>query len=150
MRTLVTMHALIVHKDKYLVLQRADNRSNPRYWNCVTGHIKEHESAEESALREVKEETNLDGEIVKTAEPLIHFTKDQRWVILAYLINVNDISNLKIDTNESQAYKWIKIDDDMVKEYKGLEETIKILNPNSHPLFIHPFIYPLTPCMTKS
>ncbi len=129
MRTLVTMHALIVHKDKYLVLQRADNRSNPRYWNCVTGHIKEHESAEETALREVKEETNLDGEIIKTAEPLIHFTKDQRWVILAYLINVNDISNLKIDTNESQAYKWIEINDDMVKEYKGLEETIKILNP---------------------
>jgi len=129
MRTLVTMHALIVHKDKYLVLQRADSRSNPRYWNCVTGHIKEHESAEETALREVKEETNLDGEIVKTAEPLIHFTKDQRWVILAYLINVNDISNLKIDTNESQAYKWIEIDDDMIKEYKGLEETIKILNP---------------------
>jgi len=129
MRTLVTMHALIVHKDKYLVLQRADNRSNPRYWNCVTGHIKEHESAEETALREVKEETNLDGEIVKTAEPLIHFTKDQRWIILAYLINVNDISNLKIDTNESQAYKWIEIDDEMVKEYKGLEETIKILNP---------------------
>ena len=128
MRTLVTMHALIVHKDKYLVLQRADNRSNPRYWNCVTGHIKEHESAEETALREVKEETNLDGEIVKTAEPLIHFTKDQRWVILAYLINVNDISNLKIDINESQAYKWIEIDDEMVKEYKGLEETIKILN----------------------
>jgi len=129
MRTLVTMHALIVHKDKYLVLQRADNRFNPRYWNCVTGHIKEHESAEETALREVKEETNLDGEIVKTAEPLIHFTKDQRWVILAYLINVNDISNLKIDINESQAYKWIEIDDEMVKEYKGLEETIQILNP---------------------
>jgi len=129
MRTLVTMHALIVHKDKYLVLQRADSRSNPRYWNCVTGHIKEHESAEETALREVKEETNLDGEIVKTAEPLIHFTKDQRWVILAYLINVNDISNLKIDINESQAYKWIEIDDEMVKEYKGLEETIQILNP---------------------
>lgn len=127
MKTLITMHALIVYKDKYLVLQRANNRSNPGYWNCVTGHVKESESAEETAIREVKEETNLDGEIIYTAEPLIHYTKDQRWIILAYLIKVDDVSNLKIDAKESQAYKWIEKDDKMIVEYKGLEETMKIL-----------------------
>ncbi|MDD3474687.1 MAG: NUDIX hydrolase [Candidatus Dojkabacteria bacterium] len=127
MQTLITMYALIQYKDKYLILQRADNRSNPGYWNCVTGHVKEKESVEETAIREVKEETNLDGEITKTGEPFIHYNKDKRWVIFAYLVEVKDISNLKIDTNELQDYKWINKNDEMVSNYKGFEDTLKIL-----------------------
>ena len=59
MQTLITVHALIQYEDKYIVLKRAAHRSNPGYWNCVTGHIKEHESAEEAVIREVKEETGI-------------------------------------------------------------------------------------------
>jgi 8-oxo-dGTP pyrophosphatase MutT (NUDIX family) len=121
------MHALIQYKDKYLILQRADNRSNPGYWNCVTGHVKEKETVEETAIREVKEETNLYGEIIKTGGPFIHYNKDKRWVIFVYLIKVKDISNLKIDTNELQDYKWINKNDEMVSKYKGFEDTFKIL-----------------------
>ena len=127
MQTYLTIHALIKHKNKYLILQRADHRSNPGYWNCVTGHIKERETGEEAAIREVKEETNLDAKITKTAEPLIHFTKDQRWIILAYLLETDDISDMKIDENESKDFKWIERNDEMVSEYKGLEETFRVL-----------------------
>ncbi|MBP8979158.1 NUDIX hydrolase [Candidatus Dojkabacteria bacterium] len=127
MQTLITVHALIQYKDKYIVLKRAAHRSNPGYWNCVTGHIKEHESAEEAVIREVKEETNLDGTIIKTAEPFIHITGERRWVILAYLINVEDISNLKVDSNESEEYRWITKEDRMISEYKGMEDTFKLL-----------------------
>lgn len=127
MKTFITMHALIEYKGKYLILQRANDRSNPGYWNCVTGHIKEKENVEQTALREVKEETNLDGEIIKIGEPLIHYNRDQRWIILAYLIKVSDISNLRIDSRELQDYKWIEKDSDMVCKYKGFEETLKVL-----------------------
>lgn len=127
MKTLITMHALIEYQGRYLILQRADNRSNPGYWNCVTGHVKEEESVEETALREVKEETNLDGEIIKIGKPLIHFNKDQRWVILAYLIEVSDLSDLQIDRNEIQDYEWIEKDNEMVSKFKGFEETLKVL-----------------------
>lgn len=122
------MHALVEYDGKYLIMQRANHRSNPGYWNCVTGHVKEDESVENTAIREVKEETNLDGEIVKTAEPLVHNTKNQRWVVFAYLVKVNDITNLKVDENESQAYKWIEKDDEIVNKYEGLKETLRILN----------------------
>ena len=110
-----------------MILQRADNRSNPGYWNCVTGHIKEKETVEEAAIREAKEETNLDVAIVKTAEPFIHIQNDKRWVIFAYLVKVEDISNMKIDDRESKDFKWIKKNDEMVNRYKGLEETFRVL-----------------------
>lgn len=127
MQTLITMYALIQYQDKFLILQRADNRSNPGYWNCVTGHIKEKETVEEAAIREAKEETNLDVAIVKTAEPFIHIQNDKRWVIFAYLVKVEDISNMKIDDRESKDFKWIKKNDEMVNRYKGLEETFRVL-----------------------
>ena len=127
MQTLITMYALIQYQDKFLILQRADNRSNPGYWNCVTGHVKENETVEEAAIREAKEETNLDVAIVKTAEPFIHIQNDKRWVIFAYLVKVEDISNMKIDDRESKDFKWIKKNDEMVNRYKGLEETFRVL-----------------------
>jgi ADP-ribose pyrophosphatase YjhB (NUDIX family) len=128
METLITMHALVEYDGKYLIMQRANHRSNPGYWNCVTGHVKEDENVETTAIREVKEETNLDGEIIKTADILVHNTKDQRWVVLAYLVKVNDITNIKIDESESQAYKWIEKDDEIVHKYEGLKETLRILD----------------------
>jgi ADP-ribose pyrophosphatase YjhB (NUDIX family) len=127
MRTLITIHALAEYNGKYLVLKRSDHRSNPGYWNCVTGHVKENETAEEAAIRELKEETNLDGDIVKTADPLIHNTKDQRWIILAYMIKVSDITQIKIDENESQDHRWIELNDELVNKYVGLKETLRIL-----------------------
>ncbi|HKM20221.1 MAG TPA: NUDIX hydrolase [Candidatus Dojkabacteria bacterium] len=127
MQTLITVHALIQYEDKYLVLKRSAHRSNPGYWNCVTGHIKEYESGEETAIREVKEETNLEGTIVKTAEPFVHMAGERRWIIFAYLVHVEDISNLKIDSNESEEYRWITKEDQMIKEYKGMEDTFKLL-----------------------
>ena len=122
------MYALIQNEDKYLILQRADDRSNPGYWNCVTGHVKENESVEETAIREVKEETNLDGKIVKTAEPFVHFQEDKRWIIFSYLINVKDISDMIIDSKEAKNFKWIGSGDTIIYKYKGIEDTFKSLN----------------------
>jgi 8-oxo-dGTP pyrophosphatase MutT (NUDIX family) len=127
MRTYSTINALIKYKDKYLVLQRANNRTNPGYWNCITGHIKDRECAEDAALREVKEETNLEGNISKVALPYWVDAKDVRWVTMTYLVEVDDITNLKIDENESQDYKWIYLDDDIVKQSRGLQDVIRVL-----------------------
>lgn len=127
MQTLITMHALIKHKNKYLILQRADDRSNPGYWNCVTGHVKEKESVEETAIREVKEETNLDGVIIKTVDPFVHMQNEKRWIIFPYLVEVENISNIKIDDRESKDFKWIEIDDPIISQYKGIEDTFKSL-----------------------
>src|SRR3990172_9780606 len=109
MKTYITVHAVAVNNtNEYLVLQRANHRSNPGKWNCVTGYVKDREPAEEAALRELKEETNLSGEIIKTTEPFWVDNKRIRWVVISSLIRIKDTSEFKIDESESQSYKWIK------------------------------------------
>lgn len=127
MKTFITVYALVKFQDKYLIAQRADTKSNADYWGCISGHIKEYEFAEEAAIREVKEETNLDGNILKIGDPIWFDVNDKRWIILNYLVKVEDISELKIDEEEIKEWKWIDKDDEIVKQYKGLEDTFKSL-----------------------
>ena len=48
--------------DRILLLKRnARRRTSPNKWQTPSGFLNEGESAEEAALREVKEETSLDG-----------------------------------------------------------------------------------------
>lgn len=128
MKTFVTVHAVVVNEnDEYLVLQRAEHRSDPGSWNCITGFIQDRESAEEAALRELKEETNLTGEVIKTTEPFWVDMDDIRWVVISSLVKAIDLSSLKIDEKESQDYKWIKPDSELVKQSEGLKASLKEL-----------------------
>lgn len=128
MKTLCTVHAIAQKTDgKIIILQRAESRSHPGAWNCITGHIKECESAENAALRELKEETNLTGDIVKTTKPFWKDVGDIRWIIVASLISVNQPNDLKIDRSESQDYKWVNPDEDIVKTSEALTLSLKNL-----------------------
>ena len=124
MKTYSTVHAVARNKEgKYLVLQRAEHRSSPGKWNFITGYIQERESAEDAALRELKEETNLEGEIIQTADPWWRdHTDDKRYLIVTSLINVTNEEDLKVDEGESQAYKWINVTDDLVQESSAMTE----------------------------
>src|SRR3989344_9224133 len=125
MKTYITVHAVAVNgKNEYLVLQRAKHRISPDTWNCVTGYILDRESAEEAALRELKEETNLEGKIIKTTEPYWVNDKDVRWVVIPSVIKIEDASKLKIDMTESQCYRWIKADDPIVDQSRGLKASL--------------------------
>jgi len=114
MKTLITVHALVRHNSKFLVLQRSIHRSDPGTWNCVTGYIKDRESAEKAALRELYEETNLKGKIVKAAEPYWVDLSNVRWVVILFLVDVKNIDKLMLDKNESQNHKWIDPNDEIV------------------------------------
>ncbi len=128
MKTYITVHAVAVNdRNEYLVLQRAAHRTGPGRWNCVTGYIKDRESAEEAALRELKEETNLTGEIIKTTEPFWVDDNAVRWVVVSSLIKVKEISFFKMDEDESQGYKWIKTSDPIVEQSRGLKASLSKL-----------------------
>ena len=129
MKTQITVYALLEYDGKYLITQRADTKSNAGYWGCISGHIKEFESAEDAVIREVKEETNLEGIITKTGDPIWFDVNNKRWIILNFLVKVEDINSLKIDKQEIGDFKWIDATDDIVKEYKGLEDTFRALKP---------------------
>lgn len=125
MKTYITVHAVAVDDNNdYLVLQRADRRSSPGKWNHVTGYIKDRESAEEAALRELKEETNLTGRVIKTTEPFWVDGNNVRWVVITSLIKVKNPGEIKVDKKESQDYKWIDKNDPIIEGSRGLKASL--------------------------
>jgi 8-oxo-dGTP diphosphatase len=112
--------------DCILLLRRnAQRRTSPNKWQTPSGFMKEGESAEEAVLREVKEETALDGIIKKSGSAFEVVDEWARWIILPFLILVKSYK-VVIDTREHSEFKWVKVDEVSSFEcVKGIEEDLK-------------------------
>jgi 8-oxo-dGTP diphosphatase len=112
--------------DRILLLKRnARRRTSPNKWQTPSGFMNEGESAEEAALREVKEETSLDGTILKGGRTFEVVDEWARWVIVPFLISVKS-DKVVIDTKEHSEFRWIKVDDVSSFEcVKGIEKDLK-------------------------
>jgi 8-oxo-dGTP diphosphatase len=112
--------------DRILLLKRnARRRTSPNKWQAPSGFMNEGESAEEAVLREVKEETSLDGTILKGGRAFEVVDEWARWVIVPFLISVKS-DRVAIDTKEHSEFRWIKVDDVSSFEcVKGIEKDLK-------------------------
>lgn len=127
MKTYFVVHIVPVNKEgKYLIAQRGKGNSIG-IWRQVSGFIKERESAEEAILRELKEETNLEGEIIKIADPFWIDRKGKRWITIASIVKVNSINDIKIDKSEILDFKWINSDDPIINKSPVLRRTLQEL-----------------------
>ena len=87
--------------------------------------MKEGKSAEEAVLREVKEETALDGTIKKSGSAFEVVDEWARWIILPFLVLVKSYK-VVIDAREHSDFKWVKVDEVSSFEcVKGIEEDLK-------------------------
>ncbi len=114
-------------RDEYILLLRrnAQRRTSPNKWQTPSGFMKEGESAEEAVLREVKEETALDGTIKKSGSAFEVVDEWARWIILPFLISVKS-DKVVIDTREHSEFKWVKVDEVSSFEcVKGIDEDLK-------------------------
>jgi 8-oxo-dGTP pyrophosphatase MutT (NUDIX family) len=129
MKTYFVVTGVVKHKSKVLILKKSPKDYNyPNRWSFCSGYVKEFESAEETVLREIKEETGLDAKIIKKGKL---FQKDDKkngksWVIVPFLCSVNS-NNIKLD-HENKEFKWINHKD--INKYPtvpGLEKDLKVL-----------------------
>jgi 8-oxo-dGTP diphosphatase len=97
--------------DRILLLKRnARRRTSPNKWQTPSGFMNEGESAEEAVLREVKEETSLDGTIMKSGSAFEVVDKWARWVIVPFLISAKS-DKVIIDTSEHSEFRWVDVDE---------------------------------------
>jgi 8-oxo-dGTP diphosphatase len=107
----IIVHTLIKVDDKYLVIKRSANESTyANFWDIPGGLAELGEIPRDAAIRETKEEVNLN--IIPTK--IIHedsnldLKKDMIFIRLVYLCELNDtLDNLKLDYNEHSEYKFI-------------------------------------------
>lgn len=106
----VGMAAVIEKEGKFLVMKRSPKKDfEPEAWETVTGRLEEEESPIQGTLREVKEETDLEVEIIIPLDTGFFYRggKDFPMVFIAYYCRY--ISGKVKLTWEHSEYKWITL-----------------------------------------
>lgn len=99
----------IVLNDKNQVLLI---RHNAGHWGLPKGHVEEGETEVETAIREVKEETNIDVKVNSNYRYSLSYSpkEDVMKDVIFFLAN-NTTNNIKEQIEEVQEVKWFEFDD---------------------------------------
>lgn len=84
---------------------------NGRFYSFPKGHVELHENEKETAVREVKEETNLDVEILdgfREISDYCPFGKIRKRVVFFLARAKSD--KIKIQESEIDSYQWVSLD----------------------------------------
>lgn len=125
--------AIVVHKNYVLIVRRSDaEKLAPRVWGVPCGKIEKDESPSHAVLRELHEETGLNGEILRPAGDRKfssvwrgHRVTNLQW---NYLVepkvdladtDSTDMPRVKLPKRD-QEFKWVPID--KIENIDGLDE----------------------------
>ena len=96
-----TAAGIILNQNEILLVKRVENTLLfPGHWACPGGKAEANESPEDNAVREIKEETNLD--FVPTELLLISYFHDRKM----YRFSGNWSGNIKLQEEEITDYGW--------------------------------------------
>ena len=129
MKTYFSVAGVVRNKGKILILKKSPKDYNyPNKWSFCSGYVKEFESAEDTVLREIKEETGLDAKIKKEGMLLEvrDRNKGKNWALMLFLCEVKS-RNVRLD-HENVEFEWIAPKG--IKKYRtvpGLEKDLKVL-----------------------
>lgn len=99
---------VVFHKDKYLLLHY-----NAGHWDLPKGHVEKNESLKQTALRETKEETNLDIELINGFEEKIQYDFTNTQLIhktVYFYLGEAKSDKVKI-SHEHIGYEWLTYSD---------------------------------------
>lgn len=96
----------ILNKNRILLLKRAIEPF-PGKWALPAGHVEPGESAEESIIREVKEETSLDIDVHYMFSMGRHLDDGRAFLSLTFVAHTEQ-EQISID-HESLDWKWVEM-----------------------------------------
>ena len=97
--------------NEFLILKRSPDKIYPGIWQCITGKIEPNEKPIETAIRELKEETNLKPITKWTIDYVNQFYEAQsNRMNLAPVFGVEVNSKNILLSDEHVDFKWCEID----------------------------------------
>lgn len=96
---------IIIENNKVLLIQQADNA-----WGFPKGHVENNEKEQETAIRETKEETNLDVEIISNKKYITNYkinNEIDKEVIFFLAKKTSD--KIKKQDEEIKNIKWVDL-----------------------------------------
>lgn len=111
-------------KDRFLLVKRSSTRKRfPNEWEFASGFIEENEEGKDAALRELKEETGLIGEVIKTGEPFEVNTEMHHFRVHPVLVKVD---SREVDlTEEHEDFEWVEVEE--IEKYNTVPQLRKDL-----------------------
>lgn len=104
--------AIIIKDNMILLMHRLKN--SHEYYVLPGGGIEENETPEQAVLREVKEETDLDIEIIKWWEIVEEYNKNRIYLFIAKSfkgnVRLGGPELEKVSENNKYALKWVPIE----------------------------------------
>jgi dATP pyrophosphohydrolase len=115
---------------EFLLLKRADNQVYPGLWQMVTGKIKDNEKAFETALREIKEETDLTPTqlwVAPTINSFYELKEEYIYLLPVFASKVDGESKIRI-SDEHTEFKWLNREKAKgLLAWPGQRETVDII-----------------------
>lgn len=99
--------AIVIQGEKILVIQQAAG-----HWGFPKGHVEDGETEVETAIREIKEETNLDVEIDESHRYVEHYSPKEgveKDVVLFVAKMIG--GEIKAQEEEVQKIKWLSYEE---------------------------------------
>ena len=117
--------AIIHQDDKILAVQRSEAMKLPLKWEFPGGKIEPNESEQQCIQREIKEELDIDIEVLQRLNPVLHDYPDFSIELIPYTAkHINGEIKLKehaqyllLDKSELQELDWAEADVPIVEEY---------------------------------
>ncbi len=129
MKTYFVVTGVVKSSGKVLILKKGEDDYNyPNMWSFCSGYVKEFEAAEDTVVREIKEETGLKARILKRGKLFVKEDKKKgkTWAIMPFLCEAKS-RKVRLD-HENSEYRWIEYRD-IIKypTVPGLEKDLKVL-----------------------
>ena len=102
---------IIIDDNKVLLIQQ-----NEGHWGFPKGHVEGNETEKETAIREVKEETNLDVEINDKHKYFEEYSPEEGiWKKVVYFVATKLSDKIIPQKEEVQNIEWIDVNDAIEK-----------------------------------
>ena len=97
-----------------VLLVKHEKTTHNGHWDFPKGHPEKEESEEQTALREVKEETGVTASIIKGFREEIHYSpkKGTNKTVVFFLATTHDHA-VKVQKGEIEDFRWLPLTDAM-------------------------------------
>lgn len=128
MKKVIVTCAIIESGNRVLVVQRSENMALPLKWEFPGGKIEKGESEQDCLKREIREELNIEIELVKKLTPSLFSYTNILIELIPFIVKqvggelkLNEHADFKyLDKGELLKLDWAEADVPIVKEYLAL------------------------------
>lgn len=137
MRTIVSQ--VYVKKDDKILMVQENKAGKKGKWNMPAGKLDDNESVIEAAIRETKEETNVDVDI-KGLIAIQETISSLGQLVILYFLGEYKSGEIAFDNEEIADVKWMleeeikKLDKNTIRGGETIEDILELANKNLIPL----------------